>query len=95
MNIKIKELLIKVKELATLLKTRWKTESPVFFKKIYFLMYKLGGSALGILAMDKFADLQTLGVPHIIFTICGYVLTACAAIGLTAKLTIKNGNNPD
>ena len=93
MNTKIKELLTKPKELVAILRNRWKSESPIFFKKVYSIMFKLGLSAVGVLVMNKFAGLQELGVPSIVFTACGYVLTACAAIGLTAKLTKNDLTN--
>ena len=32
-------------------------------------------------------DLQSYGVPQIVFTMAGYVVVACAAIGLSAKIT--------
>jgi hypothetical protein len=32
-------------------------------------------------------DLQSYGVPQLIFTIAGYVIVACAALGLAAKIT--------
>lgn len=76
-----------MKKLIIELITRWKSESPLFWKKFYNLMFTIGGSAFGIILMDKIVDLKTLGVPDIIFTICGYVLTICGAMGLTAKLT--------
>lgn len=73
---------------------RWKAESPLFWKKIMNLSVTLGTAALGIILVDKQFDLQSLGVSPIIFTICGYVITFCGALGLASKLTKQdNGNN--
>lgn len=47
----------------------------------------LGTSAVAIIGADKLFDLQAYGVPTVIFTICGYVIVACAAFGLSAKIT--------
>ena len=73
---------------------RWKSESPVFWKKIMNFSITLGSAAIAILGADKMFDLQTYGVSPIIFTICGYVITFCAATGLMAKITKQdNANN--
>jgi len=73
---------------------RWKAESPSFWKKIMKLSVTLGSAALGIILADKQFDLQSLGVDPIIFTVCGYILTFCGALGLASKLTKQdNGNN--
>lgn len=47
----------------------------------------LGTSAVAVIGADKLFDLQSYGVPSIIFTICGYIIVACAATGLSAKIT--------
>lgn len=49
----------------------------------------LGTSAVAVLGADKIFELQSYGVPIIVFTICGYVIVACAAFGLAAKITKK------
>lgn len=69
------------------IKERWNAESPKFWKKILGFSVSLGSSAVAILGADKMFDLQTYGVPGIIFTICGYIITACFALGLAAKIT--------
>lgn len=69
------------------LKERWTTESPAIFKKITNVSIILGGAAFGILVMNGVIDLQQYGVAPIIFKICGYVLVACGAMGLTSKIT--------
>lgn len=74
-------------------KDRWNSEINEFWNRILQLSLKLGGFCIGILGMDYGIkqlfqiSLQDLGVPAIIFTVCGYVLTACGAMGLAAKLT--------
>ena len=68
-------------------KIRWKSELNKFWKKVLKFSLILGGSAGGILTIDGIWNVQSLGVPAIIFTVCGYVLTACGAMGLAAKLT--------
>ena len=72
---------------------RWKSESPKFWKQILYFATILGGSAVSILGADKMFDLQTYGVPQIIFTIAGYIIVFCAALGISAKLTKKDFNN--
>ena len=49
----------------------------------------LGTSAVAVVASEKMFELQSYGVPTIIFTICGYIIVACAAFGLAAKITKK------
>jgi hypothetical protein len=67
---------------------RWKDESPKFWIDIRNLMIKIGVSATAILGADKLFDLKdSYDVPSIIFTICGYVIIACASVGLTAQIT--------
>lgn len=69
------------------LKQRWNAESPELFKKITHISIIIGGAAFGILAMNGVVDLQQYGVAPIIFKVCGYVLVACGAMGLTSKIT--------
>ena len=66
---------------------RWNSESPAFWKKIMKYSVTLGTSAVAVIRADKLFDLQSYGVPSIIFTICGYIIVACAATGLSAKIT--------
>ena len=68
-------------------KIRWKSELNKFWKQVLKFSLILGGSAGGMLTIDGIWNVQSFGVPTIIFTICGYVLTACGALGLAAKLT--------
>ena len=66
---------------------RWNSESPAFWKKIMKYSVTLGTSAVAVIGADKLFDLQSYGVPSIIFTICSYIIVACAATGLSAKIT--------
>ena len=75
------------KPLVEQVKIRWKSELNKFWKKVLKFSLILGGSAGGMLTIDGIWNVQSFGVPAIIFTICGYVLTACGALGLAAKLT--------
>ena len=75
------------KPLVEQVKIRWKSELNKFWKKVLKFSLILGGSAGGILTIDGIWNVQSFGVPAIIFTVCGYVLTACGALGLAAKLT--------
>lgn len=74
-------------EFGSELKERWKSESPIFWKKIMKISVTLGSSAVAVLGAERLFDLQSYGVPTIIFTVCGYIITFCAATGLTAKIT--------
>lgn len=69
------------------LKTRWKSNTPIFWKKIQSISIKIGISAVSVLGVDKLFELQSYGVPQIIFTIAGYIIVACATLGLAANIT--------
>lgn len=71
------------------LKERWKAESPEFWQKVLKLATIIGSSAVAVLMADKAFNLQEYGVSEIVFKICGYIITFCAAIGLSAKITKK------
>lgn len=47
----------------------------------------IGTSAVAVLGADKLFELQSYGVPQLVFTIAGYIIVACAALGLSAKIT--------
>ena len=53
----------------------------------------LGSSAVAIIGADKLFDLQDYGVPQLIFTLAGYVIVACATLGLAAQITKKDTND--
>ena len=68
-------------------KERWNAESPKVFQVITNVCTTLGGAAFGILAMNAAMDLEKYGIAPIIFKVCGYVLIAAGAMGLTSKIT--------
>ena len=67
-------------------KIRWGSELNKFWKKVLRVSLVIGSSAAGILLANTTFGLEQYVAP-IIFTISGYVLTACGAMGLAAKLT--------
>lgn len=69
------------------IKERWSSEMNEFWKKILHYSVIIGTSAAGVISADMIWNLQNYGVHPIIFTISGYILTACGALGLAAKLT--------
>ena len=69
------------------LKFRWHAESPSFWKKMMRFAIWVGSSAFAVIGADKLLDLQAYGIPQIVFTVAGYVIVACAALGLSAKIT--------
>ena len=75
------------------LKERWKSKSPYFWIKVRNLPITIGTSAVAIIGSDKLFDLQDYGVPQLIFTIAGYIIVACAAMGLSAQITKKDSND--
>lgn len=71
------------------IKERWSAEINEFWKKILNITVTLGTASIGIISADALWNLQSYGVNPMIFTIAGYILTACGALGLAAKLTKK------
>lgn len=49
----------------------------------------IGSSATAVVASDQLFNLQGYGIAPIVFTVAGYVIVACAAIGLSAKITTQ------
>ena len=76
------------KPLVQQVKIRWKSQMNKFWKKILKISLIIGSSAAGILLANTTFGLEQYVAP-IIFQISGYVLTACGAMGLTAKLTTE------
>ena len=68
------------------IKSRWNAEMNAFWKKVLKIATIIGSSAAGIMLANTTFGLEQYVAP-IVFTISGYVLTACGAMGLTAKLT--------
>lgn len=69
------------------LKERWSAKMPIFWKKIMNWAIGIGTSAVAVIGMDKMFDLQSYGIPQDVFTVAGYIIVACAAVGLSAKIT--------
>lgn len=84
---------MEIKKIKQEVQDRWSAKLNEFWAAVLSLSLKIGGAAFGILAMDfalKTAfniSLQDLGIPTVVFTVSGYILTFCGATGLTAKLT--------
>ena len=58
--------------------------------------YKNGTIYKGIyldISREQIFDLQNYGVPQLVFTIAGYVIVACATLGLAAQITKKDSND--
>lgn len=86
MNKKTADRILDEKPIIKQVKTRWKSRMNKFWKKILKYSLIIGSSAAGILLMNSTFGLTEFVHP-IVFTISGYVLTACGAMGLAAKLT--------
>ena len=76
-----------IKEDIKEIKDRWHSRSPKLFRRLTKLAITLGTSAVAVIASDKMFDLQSYGVPQNVFTVAGYVIVFCAALGLTSKIT--------
>ncbi len=68
------------------IKSRWNAQMNAFWKKVLKVSLTIGSAAAGIMLANTTFGLEQYVAP-IIFTISGYVLTACGAMGLAAKLT--------
>ena len=68
------------------IKNRWNAEINAFWKNILTGATIVGSAAAGIMLANSTFGLEQYVSP-IIFTISGYILTACGAMGLAAKLT--------
>ena len=68
-------------------KDRWHSRSPRLFRRLTNFAITLGTSAVAVIASDKMFDLQAYGVPQDVFTVAGYIIVFCAALGLTSKIT--------
>lgn len=63
---------------------RWKTKSPVFFKKLKAYALSIGGSAASVLVAN---GAMSLNLNQTLISVLGYVVAVCVAIAGTAKLT--------
>ena len=82
-----------MKEIIQEIKERLKSDTPKFWKQVRSFAVTMGTSAVSIIGVDKLFDLQTYGVPQLVFTIAGYVIVACATLGLAAQITKKDSND--
>ena len=64
---------------------RWQSESPDFWKGVQKYSIVIGSGAVAIISADKLFGAYGASI----FTICGYIIVACAAFGLSAKITTK------
>lgn len=63
---------------------RWKSELPLFWKKVRNLSLSIGASAVAVLTADVTFNLT---LPLIIIEICKYIVAICAAIAGSAQFT--------
>ena len=82
-----------MKEIIQEIKERLKSDTPKFWKQVRSFAVTIGTSAVSLIGADKLFDLQDYGVPQLIFTIAGYVIVACATLGLAAQITKKDSND--
>lgn len=69
------------------LRERWLVESPAFWKSVRNKAVILGTVGVALVTANATFGLVALGVPAIIFTIAGYAIAICYAIGLSAQIT--------
>ena len=63
---------------------RWRSKSPLFFKKLKAYALSTGGSAAAVIVAN---GTMSLNLNATLIAILGYVVAACVAIAGTAKLT--------
>jgi len=71
----------------TELKDRWKSESPAIFVKLQNIAISVGGSAAAVWVANSS---MSLNLSETILSVCKYTIAACAAMGLTSKITKKD-----
>lgn len=64
--------------------SRWKSETPNFFKGVKKLAVSLGTSATAVWLVN---DTMSLGLHPNVLEICKYLIAISAAMGVTAQLT--------
>jgi hypothetical protein len=79
-----------MKKLGKELKTRWCSETPIFWKKVKNIMISIGSGALGVIVAERSLS---LGIDETVISVCGYVVAACYAMGLSAQLTTTLPDN--
>lgn len=79
-----------MKKLWKELKQRWISESPNFWSRVKRIAVSIGTAALAIILAER---QWMLGIDPQIISICGYIVAACAGMGLSAQLTTNTPNN--
>lgn len=70
--------------LLTTIKQRWNAEEPKFFLGVQKLALSVGMPSMAVWLANQSLSLN---LPVALLSVCKYAITACAAMGLTAKLT--------
>lgn len=75
-------------------KDRWCSKTPKYFRKIKRIAISLGASATAIWVVNDSMGLQ---LPELFMSICKYLITASAGMGVTAQLTkdISDNDKPN
>lgn len=73
-------------------KSRWCSKTPEYFQKIKKIAISLGASATAIWVVN---DTMSLELPEFFMSICKYLITASAGMGVTAQLTRDSLNNEE
>lgn len=69
------------------LKFRFWAKSPKFWSRVKRIAVSIGTAALAIILAER---QWMLGIDPQIISICGYIVAACAGMGLSAQLTTTN-----
>lgn len=67
------------------IKERWFAETPSFFVGIKKMALTLGTAATAVLLANQSLSLELDGS---ILSICKYIISVCAAMGITSQLTM-------
>jgi hypothetical protein len=74
------------------IKTRWKADTPKFFKEVKNLSITLGASATAVWVTNESMSLDL----HVyILDVCKYLIAISVAMGVTSQLTRANPNDID
>lgn len=80
----MKEIFNKIYNVYTIIKNRYKSDSPLFFVRLKKFAMSVGTSALAVISINSIAS---LALPATLITILSYVVAICVAIAGTSKLT--------
>lgn len=72
--------------------SRWKSETPNFFKVVKRLAITLGSSATAVWVAN---DTMGLGLHQPVLDVCKYLIAIAAAMGVTAQLTQVQPSQPE